>query len=192
MAQSMNVVTLIGNVGMDPEIRNGQNGAVARLRIACNRTWMANGQKQERTDWVTVIAFGQSADYVGRYITKGMKLGVQGYIQTRQFEHQGQRREATEVVAREFIPMGGGQQASQGGGYGDTPRGGGYGGGGYDQSPGRQQGGDYGRGGGYGSQGSQGGGGFDAPPSGGGGFDAPPQNQQRGNRQPDLDDDIPF
>ena len=122
MAGSLNKVMLIGNLGADPEIRNTPNGAtVANFRVACTESWKdQSGQKQERTEWVTIVAWRQQAEIAQRYLRKGSKVYVEGKLQTRQWEDKngGGKRYATEVLCDRFMmldgrPGGGGE----GGGY---------------------------------------------------------------------------
>lgn len=165
---SLNKVILIGNLGADPEVRYTQGGtAVANFRIATSEQWTdQSGQRQERTEWHRIVAWGKQAELCGEYLRKGRSVCVEGQIQTREWEdREGQKRFTTEIKAQSVTFLGG---------RGD---GGGYGGGG-----GRGGGGSYGGGGG-GSYGG-GGGGYDG--GGGGGYDG-------GSPGPSLDDgDIPF
>lgn len=98
----MNRVSLIGRITRDPEVRYSQNGsAYLMFTIAVNRTQRdANGQVV--ADFINVTAFGQPADYIGRYAKKGFQLGVAGRIQTRNYQGQdGQTHYVTEVVAEQ-------------------------------------------------------------------------------------------
>lgn len=101
MAGSLNKVMLIGNLGADPEVRNTPNGSqVANFRIACTESWTDQaGQRQERTEWVTVVAWKKLAEVAQKYLRKGSKVYVEGKLQTRQWEDRngGGKRFATEV-----------------------------------------------------------------------------------------------
>ena len=136
MAGSINKVTLVGNLGRDPEIRHTATGQkIAHLSVATSETWKdKSGERQERTEWHRVVIFNANlADFSERYLKKGSKVYVEGALQTRKFTDQsGQDRYTTEVVADrvEFLSNGersgapaGGQQyggQSYGGGQGMT------------------------------------------------------------------------
>lgn len=111
MAGSLNKVQLIGNLGADPEIRSTPNGAqVATFRVACSETWKdQSGQRQERTEWVTVVAWRQQAEIAQKYLHKGSKVYVEGKLQTRTWEDKngGGKRYATEVLCDRFTMLDG-------------------------------------------------------------------------------------
>ena len=126
MSRSLNKVTLIGNLGNDPEIRTTSNGSkVANFSLATTRQWnSASGEKQEKTEWHKCIAWNQGgkgtglADIVERYVKKGDKLYVEGRIEYRQFEDkEKQTRYVTEIRVREILLLGG---KGGGGGGGDS------------------------------------------------------------------------
>ncbi len=114
----LNKVMLIGNLGADPELRFTANGAaVANFRIACSRTYTdREGQRQEVTEWVTIVAWQRLAELCGQYLSKGRPVYVEGRLQTRQWEdREGNNRYTTEVVANDIQFLGG-----RGGGGGDS------------------------------------------------------------------------
>jgi len=119
MASSLNKVLIIGNLGADPEIRNTPSGKqVANFRVACTETWKdQSGQKQERTEWVTVVAWGRDAEFAQRFLMKGAKVYVEGKLQTRQWEDKngGGKRYATEVICDRFMVISGGRNAQDDG-----------------------------------------------------------------------------
>ncbi|MBL1437869.1 MAG: single-stranded DNA-binding protein [Rhodobacteraceae bacterium] len=175
MAGSLNKVTLIGNLGADPEVRTFNNGGkVCNLRIATSERWRDKntGENREKTEWHTVAIFSEGLVRVcEQYLRKGSSIYIEGKLQTRKWQDQsGNDRYSTEIVLQGFDSKlvmldgrnsGGGEGGSQGGG---AQGGGGYGGG--------NQGGGYGGGSqGGGNQGGPQGG----PPAAGG-----------------LDDEIPF
>lgn len=107
MAASFNSVTLIGNLGADPEIKTFQNGGkIANIRIATTETWKdkQNGERKERTEWHSVVI--NSDGLVGvaeRYLRKGSKVHLVGQLRTRKWQDQsGQDRYATEIVVGGF------------------------------------------------------------------------------------------
>jgi single-strand DNA-binding protein len=142
MADGLNKVMLIGNLGQDPELRYTQSGqAVLSLRVATNESFNnRDGERQERTEWHSVVIWGKRAEALSKFLNKGKQLYVEGRLQTRSWEDkQGQKRYTTEINASEIILLGGGGRGagprtsydgppSQGGG--EEPSGGGGGGGG--------------------------------------------------------------
>lgn len=173
MAGSLNKVTLIGNLGADPEIRTfGNGGKVCNLSIATTEKWRDknSGENREKTEWHRVSIFGDGLVRVcEQYLRKGSSVYIEGKLQTRKWQDQsGADRYSTDIAVQGFDGKmlmldgrnsGGGDAGGQGGG-------GGYGGG------------NQGGGGGYGGQshggGNQGGPQGGPPPAGG------------------LDDEIPF
>ena len=121
MSRSLNKVTLIGNLGNDPEIRSTTGGnRVATFSLATSRTWNdASGAKQEKTEWHRCVVWNskgsQLADIVEKYVKKGDKLYVEGRIEYRQWQDKdGQTRYSTEINVRELIMLGGGRGAGGG------------------------------------------------------------------------------
>jgi single-strand DNA-binding protein len=107
MAGSVNKVILVGNLGRDPEIRRTQDGRpIANLRIATTDTWRdkATGERRERTEWHSVVAFSEGlCRVVEQYLKKGAKVYVEGQLQTRKWQdQQGQDRYTTEVVLQNY------------------------------------------------------------------------------------------
>jgi single-strand DNA-binding protein len=110
----LNKVTLIGNLGNDPEVRSTTGGnRVATFSLATSRTWNdAAGAKQEKTEWHRCVVWNtkgsQLADIVEKYVKKGDKLYVEGRIEYRQWQDKdGQTRYSTEINVRELIMIGG-------------------------------------------------------------------------------------
>jgi len=101
MAQGLNRVQLIGNLGSDPEMRYTPGGkAVVNMRLAVNTGFGDN----QRTDWFTLVAWEKLAEACNNHLSKGSRIYVEGRLQIRQWEgDDGQRRYATEVVARQVI-----------------------------------------------------------------------------------------
>ncbi|HCL3851344.1 TPA: single-stranded DNA-binding protein, partial [Pseudomonas aeruginosa] len=88
MARGINRVTLVGNVGGDPEVRYTADGkAVANITLATSETWKdkQTGQQKERTEWHRVVFFGRLAEIVGEYVGKGTLLFVEGSLRTRKW-----------------------------------------------------------------------------------------------------------
>lgn len=107
MAGSLNKVTLIGNLGRDPEVRMLQSGdPVANLSVATSESWRdkASGEKREKTEWHRVVIFNPNlAKVAEQYLKKGSKVYLEGQLQTRKWTDQsGQDRYTTEVVLQRF------------------------------------------------------------------------------------------
>lgn len=102
----LNQCSFIGNVGADPEIRSLNSGdKVANLRIAVSEKWKdkATGERKEKTEWVSVVVFGQLVGVIENYVKKGSKLYVSGKLQTRKWQNQsGEDRYSTEIVLQGF------------------------------------------------------------------------------------------
>ena len=102
---SLNKVMLIGNVGRDPEVRQVGGKKVVNLSLAVSERWKgADGERQERTEWVRVVIWNERlADVADRYLTKGSKVYIEGQLQTRKWtDKDGQDRYTTEVVLQRF------------------------------------------------------------------------------------------
>ena len=100
---SVNKVILIGNVGADPEVRYLDRGvAIANLNLATTERGytMQNGtQVPERTEWHAIVLWRNLAEWAEKYVRKSMKLYVEGHLQTRSWEKDGQIRRKTEIIA---------------------------------------------------------------------------------------------
>jgi single-strand DNA-binding protein len=163
MAEGLNRVMLLGNLGADPELRMTNSGqAVLKMRLATSESYLdRNKVRQERTEWHSVVVWGRRAEALGKFLTKGSRLFIEGGLRTTSYDDRdGNKRYKTEVVANNVILAGSGGGRGGGGGAG------GGGGGG----PGRSQ---------------EGGSGSDPAPPAGGGFD---EADYGGG----SDDDIPF
>ncbi|PCK00077.1 MAG: single-stranded DNA-binding protein [Zetaproteobacteria bacterium] len=124
MAGSVNKVILVGNLGADPDIRTMQSGdKVANLSIATSESWKdkATGERREKTEWHRVVIFNKGLVTVcENYLKKGAKVYIEGQVETRSWEQDGQKKYTTEIVLRPFrgeLTMLDSRNAS-GGGYG--------------------------------------------------------------------------
>src|SRR5277367_6203034 len=103
MARSLNQVTLMGNLTRDPELRQtptGQN--VTSFSLALNRAYKdASGEWQEVTDYIDCVCWGPLAERVSQYLSKGRRCLVQGRLQSRNWEQDGQKRSKVEVLAND-------------------------------------------------------------------------------------------
>lgn len=137
MAEGLNKVMLLGNLGADPELKVTQGGqAVLKLRLATTETYLdRNKTRQERTEWHSITLWGPRGEALAKFLTKGERIFVEGRIQTSSYEKDGEKRYRTEVVATNIIltggkGRGGSDYAGDEGGGGGGARQGGYGGGG--------------------------------------------------------------
>lgn len=117
MARSFNQVILMGNLTRDPELRQTPNGhSVASFGLALNRSYKGtDGNWQEATDFIDIVAWGPLGERVSQYLTKGRPCLVNGRLQSRAWEQDGQKRSKVEVVAQDVTFLGG-----PGGGNGDN------------------------------------------------------------------------
>lgn len=97
----LNKVQIYGNITRDPELKSLNSGSsVCSFSVATNRTWKnKDGEKQESTDYHNIVAFGRTAENIAQYLRKGSSIYVEGRLQTRSYEKDGQKRYVTEVVA---------------------------------------------------------------------------------------------
>ena len=107
MAGSLNKVTLIGNVGRDPEVRYTQDGKpIVNLSLATGETWKdrTTGERREKTEWHRVVIFNEPiAKVVQSYVRKGTKVYLEGQLTTREWTDQtGAKRYSTEVVLQNY------------------------------------------------------------------------------------------
>lgn len=111
MARSFNQVILMGNLTRDPELRSTPNGqSVCSFSLALNRSYKgSNGEWQEATDFVNIVAWGPLGERVAQYLTKGRPCLVNGRLQSSSWEQDGQKRSKLEVVAQDVTFLGGGQ-----------------------------------------------------------------------------------
>jgi single-strand DNA-binding protein len=120
---SLNKVLLMGNITRDPELRYIPSGsAVTTFTLAMNRVYkLQNGEKKEEVTFVRVVVWGKQAENCKEYLSKGSPVFVEGRIQSRTWDGpDGQKRNATEVIASniQFLRGAGGAGAGQGGGRG--------------------------------------------------------------------------
>lgn len=105
MANDLNQCNFIGRLGRDPEVRYTPTGTtVTTISLAVGKMWKdKNGQKQENTEWVRVVAFARLSEVMAEYLGKGSRIFVSGEMRTRKWQdQQGQDRYSTEVVAQQM------------------------------------------------------------------------------------------
>ena len=119
---SVNKVIILGNLGRDPEVRYTPNGAaVCNLRIATTRNWKSrdSGERQEETEWHSVVLYDRQAEIAGEYLKKGRPVYIEGRLKTRKWQDkEGQDRYTTEIVADSMQLLGGRDGGDSGGGGG--------------------------------------------------------------------------
>ena len=118
MAEGLNRVMLLGNLGADPELKVTQGGqAVLKLRLATTESYVDKNQtRQERTEWHSVTVWGRRGEALAKFLTKGQSIFVEGSLRTSNYEVNGEKRYRTEVIANNIILPRGGR------GGGDQPR----------------------------------------------------------------------
>jgi single-strand DNA-binding protein len=101
MARSVNQVTLLGNLTRDPELRQTPSGQqVCNFSLALNRAYKdQSGEWVETTDYVDIVAWGPLGERVSQYLQRGRRVLVQGRLQSRSWEQEGQKRSKVEVLA---------------------------------------------------------------------------------------------
>jgi single-strand DNA-binding protein len=119
MAEGLNKVLLLGNLGADPELRVTPGGqAVLKLRLATTESYLdKSNTRQERTEWHRITIWGKRGEALAKFLTKGERLFVEGRIQTSSYEKNGEKRYSTEIIANNVILAGSGR------GRGDRPEG---------------------------------------------------------------------
>ena len=144
MAEGLNRVTLLGNLGADPELRMTQGGqAVLKLRLATSETYLDKSNvRQERTEWHSITVWGKRAEGLAKILAKGSRIYAEGALRTSSYDKDGEKRYRTEIVASNILLAGGagggGDDGQRSGGGGQRQQGG-YGGGGGGQRQGGAQ-----------------------------------------------------
>jgi len=120
MAKSVNKVILVGRLGRDPELKYTASGVpFCRFSMATDDVWndKGSGERQERTEWHSIVAWDRLAEICNQYLTKGRLVYIEGSLQTREWDDQeGNKRKTTEIRARDMVLLGGGAGENTGGG----------------------------------------------------------------------------
>lgn len=118
MADGLNKVMLIGNLGTDPEMRYTANGsAITNFRLAVSRSFGSDGERREETDWFTIVTWNRLAELLGQHLQKGRKVYVEGRLSLRSWDGpDGQKRYRTEVIANQVLFL----DRAQSAGFPDT------------------------------------------------------------------------
>ncbi|MDY0312073.1 MAG: single-stranded DNA-binding protein [Desulfobacterales bacterium] len=120
----VNKVIIVGRLGRDPEVRYTPDGtAVTNLSVATSLEWKDKntGEKKEKTEWHRVVVFRKLAELCGEYLSKGRQVYVDGRLQTRSWEKDGQTHYTTEIIAND-VQFLGGRDAAGGGGNAALPQ----------------------------------------------------------------------
>lgn len=110
----MNRVCLIARLVADPELRDAGGTPVVNLRVAYNTRRKVDGEWTEVGNFVNVTVFGKQAENVCKYVSKGREIGIDGRLEIRQYEHDGQKRESVEITADQVRFIGGNSPGSDG------------------------------------------------------------------------------
>lgn len=116
---SVNKVILVGRLGADVELKyTPSNRPVCNLSIATSEQWKdkATGEKKEKTEWHRCQVWGELAEVCAKFLSKGRQVYVEGKLQTREYEKDGQRRFSTEIVVSNVVFLGSGEGKGQGAG----------------------------------------------------------------------------
>lgn len=116
----LNKAMVIGRLGRDPEVRYTQDGrAVTNFSVATSEEWKdkTTGEKNERTEWHRIVAFGRLGEICGEFLSKGKLVYVEGRLQTRSWEKDGVTRYTTEIVASIMQMLESRSASAGGGGY---------------------------------------------------------------------------
>jgi len=109
MAGTVNKVVLIGRLGKDPEVKSVAGGTtLTSFSLATDETWTdGRGEKQSRTDWHNIVAWGKLGEICGQYLSKGKLVYIEGSIRYEQWEDKesGQKRTATKIVAAKMTML---------------------------------------------------------------------------------------
>lgn len=114
MADGLNKVMLLGNLGADPELKKtGGGDSVLKLRIATSESFLDRANvRQERTEWHQVTLWGKRADALARILAKGERIYVEGSLRTSTYEKDGEKRYRTEIIASNIILAGKGKSTN--------------------------------------------------------------------------------
>jgi single-strand DNA-binding protein len=102
---SLNLVQILGNLGSDVEIKTLPDGrAVGKFSVALGEKWKdkTTGEVKENTEWVRCVAFGNTAENIGKYFKKGSKIYLSGKLKTRSWDKEGVKQYITEVIVNDF------------------------------------------------------------------------------------------
>ena len=105
---SLNKAMVIGNIGRNAEVKVTPSGqSMASFSVATTEQWTKDGEKKEKTEWHRIVLWGRQADTLQPYLTAGKQVYVEGQLQTRSWEKDGQKHYSTEIRADRVVLLGG-------------------------------------------------------------------------------------
>lgn len=113
---SVNRVILVGRLGQDPKLKATQSGQrVCEMSVATEEQWTdkGSGEKQKRTDWHNIVAWGRTGEVAAEHLTKGRQVYIEGKLQTRSWEKDGQKHYRTEIVADKIVFLADGNRSER-------------------------------------------------------------------------------
>ena len=110
---SLNKVMLIGNLGKDPDVRDGNEFVIANLSVATTRKYRNGDQTIDETEWHRVVFFGRLAEICQQYLRKGSSVYVEGRLRTRKYEKDGVDHYVTEIIGEQLQMLGGKTEGGQ-------------------------------------------------------------------------------
>jgi len=120
--KGLNRIQILGNLGRDPEAKKVGDSTVVNFSVAINESYKdKQGNKVEKTEWCNVVVWGKLAEIAEKYLKKGSSVLVEGKIQTRSWEKDGEKRYSTEINANNFIMLGGNDKQPSNEDPGDLP-----------------------------------------------------------------------
>lgn len=105
----INKVILVGNLGVDPEVRKtASQQTVTQFSLATSDSWVnKDGERQEKTEWHRIVVWGKLAETCAKHLAKGRQVFIEGRLQTRSWEtEQGQKKFTTEIIAGQVLFLG--------------------------------------------------------------------------------------
>ena len=123
MAEGINKVILVGNLGNKPELRHTQSGnAVCNFSLATTENYKKDGERQQKTEWHNIVVWGKVGENVAQYLDKGRSVYLEGKLQTRSYDDKdGNKKYTTEINASKVVFLGGGNGGSSGRSDEDVP-----------------------------------------------------------------------
>lgn len=116
MTRGLNKVMLIGRLGKNPKMRHTSSGTpVTNFSLAITRTWKSSsGEVESKTEWFSIVAWGNLAEICNQYLTKGKLIYIEGRLQTQQWEDEkGNQKSKVEIVAKDMVMLGSNSNSSQ-------------------------------------------------------------------------------
>jgi single-strand DNA-binding protein len=119
---NINRVVMTGNLTRDPELRAAGETSICKLRIACNTRRKNQGQWEEKPNYFDVTVFGTRGENCAKYLTKGRPVAIDGRLEWREYEVDGQKRQSIDIIADNVQFLGGRDDAGNGNGFSSSVR----------------------------------------------------------------------